>query len=145
MFLLTRPMRDVTGFCSILGIRHTFLLTRPMRDVTVTGDKPNTGTETFLLTRPMRDVTTLPIWMSSWSRFLLTRPMRDVTSCVAPFCVWFWVSTHTPHAGRDFALCRFRALYIAVSTHTPHAGRDGNQGLCVYLHRGFYSHAPCGT
>ena len=56
LFLLTRPLRDVTDLSSEESGRMLFLLTRPLRDVTayVHGPKP---CKQFLLTRPLRDVT----------------------------------------------------------------------------------------
>ena len=100
-FLLTRPLRDVTGILllsfQISSIsthtplagrdnistcrnaqKNEFLLTRPLRDVTRSGDYDNAALE-FLLTRPLRDVTSQSGIYHGCSKFLLTRPLRDVT------------------------------------------------------------------
>ena len=58
---------------------HLFLLTRPLRDVTQCGYTPPI-LQTFLLTRPLRDVTNCARnWLFVDVSFLLTRPLRDVT------------------------------------------------------------------
>ena len=101
IFLLTRPLRDVTSLSRQSGINfeistHTpltgrdissslifsialkFLLTRPLRDVTSSSFHALFN-NAFLLTRPLRDVTPLFKFNSIFSIFLLTRPLRDVT------------------------------------------------------------------
>ena len=78
-FLLTRPLRDVTGKYTHQVRSHTFLLTRPLRDVT-SSFFACTAFKLFLLTRPLRDVTVLQ---------LHTTNTLDI-------------STHTPLTGRDF-------------------------------------------
>ena len=55
--------------------------------------------------------------------FQLTRPMRGVTTAAVPIFAAVFISTHTPHAGRDNS-CTFRVKCAQISTHTPHAGRD---------------------
>ena len=122
---------------------NMFLLTRPMRDVT--GYVPKKiGICKFLLTRPMRDVTTHRDVCSKNCPFLLTRPMRDVTLMTCFFIYLLKVSTHTPHAGRDEKIPTENS-YEYVSTHTPHAGRDIMNVVEFAESLGFYSHAPCGT
>ena len=65
-------------------------------------------------------------------RFLLTRPMRDVTFGAGAGDKGVFVSTHTPHAGRDeFGLKGF--AIVVVSTHTPHAGRDMRSVAEIHL------------
>ena len=78
-FLLTRPLRDVTGMRGILS--HLFIR--------------------FLLTRPLRDVTNAGMTDLAMKTFLLTRPLRDVTSSSLSITVLKTISTHTPLAGRD--------------------------------------------
>ena len=69
--------------------------------------------------------------------FLLTRPMRGATFDAAELIPFFYISTHTPHAGRDLRIVGLnRASFI--STHTPHAGRDkklitNRTGNCKFL------------
>ena len=83
IFLLTRPLRDVTMMLLQQAHQHhRFLLTRPLRDVTTVRDillrVPG-----FLLTRPLRDVTGYTLHPGGTCEFLLTRPLRDVT--ITPF------------------------------------------------------------
>ena len=55
------------------------------------------------------------------------------------------ISTHTPLAGRDLKLWK-RQRQKHISTHTPLAGRDipiSDMNKEQLQH--FYSHAPCGT
>ena len=55
--------------------------------------------------------------------FLLTRPMRGATKQMFGASSHLSISTHTPHAGRDYSpQPKYRSL--GISTHTPHAGRD---------------------
>ena len=55
--------------------------------------------------------------------FLLTRPMRGATEGNFHTYEWKYISTHTPHAGRDYD--GYTEFYrTEISTHTPHAGRD---------------------
>ena len=55
--------------------------------------------------------------------FLLTRPLRDVTYNHYTLVFLFYISTHTPLAGRDKTVYR-NAIDDEISTHTPLAGRD---------------------
>ena len=55
-----------------------------------------------------------------------------------------WISTHTPHAGRDGAYL-LKPNRDQISTHTPHAGRDKVVKYINDLIDHFYSHAPCGA
>ena len=49
--------------------------------------------------------------------------MRGVTRFfIFPFGIDF-ISTHTPHAGRDI-IAELAMCLVLISTHTPHAGRD---------------------
>ena len=77
-----------------------FLLTRPLRDVTQVGEGAK-SCRAFLLTRPLRDVTAYHDDTQIIKLFLLTRPLRDVTlessDCRRPEKI----STHTPLTGRD--------------------------------------------
>ena len=77
-FLLTRPLRDVTGLAYNKTTPVKFLLTRPLRDVTITA-MAGVPAFTFLLTRPLRDVTSSSRMALRSVQFLLTRPLRDVT------------------------------------------------------------------
>ena len=56
-------------------------------------------------------------------RFLLTRLLRGATATAPSEISGINISTHTPHAGRDFISAAMRCG-INISTHTPHAGRD---------------------
>ena len=55
--------------------------------------------------------------------FQLTRPMRGATYTLAANSQLGRISTHTPHAGRDYDSNDSRESFV-ISTHTPHAGRD---------------------
>ena len=54
------------------------------------------------------------------------------------------ISTHTPHARRDFIVNRFHFPIGIISTHTPHARRDLQIVIeYVQLLHDFNSHASC--
>ena len=99
----------------------------------------------FLLTRPLRDVTSEKSRSARDFLFLLTRPLRDVTFYALCFFPCFFISTHTPLAGRDHLSSPFPSGFWPISTHTPLAGRDGILTLNSERTEHFYSHAPCGT
>ena len=74
----------------------------------------------FLLTRLMRGVTPYSNRFKGMITFLLTRLMRGVTKRI------------------------FRNTAItSISTHTPHARRDFQASTPVLLYQNFYSHASC--
>ena len=99
--------------------------------------------------------------------FQLTRPMRGATTEIAAEYFVPPISTHAPHAGRDFVgnggtdiCCAFqltrpmrgatkrylrRCLHNGISTHAPHAGRDMNLRLHPHKPANFNSRAPCGA
>ena len=77
----------------------------------------------FLLTRPSRDVTISCYDNPLFDRFLLTRPSRDVTGRLSCCRIVFYISTHTPLAGRDIYAYELKQELV-ISTHTPLAGRD---------------------
>ena len=109
----------------ITAIKSKFQLTRPMRGATGCLRQRFAG-GAFQLTRPMRGATTCwraahPSWL-----FQLTRPMRGATRMCGSSPHRPTISTHTPHAGRDYGRLR-KIMFWNISTHTPHAGRDGNQ------------------
>ena len=78
-----------------------FLLTRPLRDVTGSDPGGNMCAFISLLTRPLRDVTTAFLEIPQKHKFLLTRPLRDVTMEERRLKLEERISTHTPLAGRD--------------------------------------------
>ena len=149
LFLLTRPMRGATLIFSTSFRLLSFLLTRPMRGAT-NPDWFFRFNSRFLLTRPMRGATGRPSCISQGDGyfyshapcgarpahgreasaadgFLLTRPMRGATQSRLPEAQWDYISTHTPHAGRDTPETGVQ-LPTPISTHTPHAGRDERTG-----------------
>ena len=79
-FLLTRPLRDVTGIALSFGRYSRFLLTRPLRDVTEV--EPN-QTEGLVIS------THTPL--AGRDTHIFIRIIYNV-----------WISTHTPLAGRDW-------------------------------------------
>ena len=166
VFLLTRPLRDVT-----LNPKEI------MMDWVISTHTPLAGRDKIdkrqeLLTSisthtPLagRDIYIVDISYTVF-QFLLTRPLRDVTRFTQFKYYIICISTHTPLAGRDigtpchttflkFLLTRplrdvtLSALNttpkLAISTHTPLAGRDFLHVLSQFLFFDFYSHAPCGT
>ena len=112
-------MRGVTRSGADKNRQVWFLLTRLMRGVT-NRSVPLAPVHLFLLTRLMRGVTGFDVYSADADRFLLTRLMRGVTGgrCKLAWCSS--ISTHTPHARRDF-------------------DDDGRTGNYIY----FYSHASC--
>ena len=78
-------------------------------------------------------------------RFLLTRPMRGATYFNLVCFPVIFISTHTPHAGRDNSPSSKYPKSLMISTHTPHAGRDSWIWSCSNCNDNFYSHAPCGA
>ena len=76
---------------------------------------------------------------TSW-KFLLTRPMRGATITCTATSIFFIISTHTPHAGRDIRGC-FPQCRKGISTHTPHAGRDGIS-RATYFRELISTHTP---
>ena len=99
-FLLTRPLRDVTGESISFILPKSFLLTRPLRDVTYSS-----------FTNPSAII------------FLLTRPLRDVTFQHRDYKIVDHISTHTPLTGRDSNPMWYKGG-DNISTHTPLTGRD---------------------
>ena len=121
LFLLTRPLRDVTAYHDDTQIIKLFLLTRPLRDVTlessdcrrpekISTHTPLTGRDNFL-----------------WHLLLIVL-----------------ISTHTPLTGRDGDIICLLILNL-ISTHTPLTGRDENPLSQNCNTSNFYSHAPYGT
>ena len=68
----------------------------------------------FLLTRLMRGVTSKKKNLTNSPRFLLTRLMRGVTILAKLLAQIMCISTHTPHARRDFVkeLAAARGLFL---------------------------------
>ena len=52
--------------------------------------------------------------------------------------------SHAPCGARPAVSQHFRVVGI-ISTHTPHAGRDWSFAACKSCCSYFYSHAPCGA
>ncbi len=76
--------------------------------------------------------------------FQLTRPMRGATGKRFGHIAGHGISTHTPHAGRDYD-DSVDTSELVISTHTPHAGRDRKRRGRVRALSNFNSHAPCGA
>ena len=144
IFLLTRPLRDVTCHFFATPLLIPFLLTRPLRDVTLIC-LYLVLTNAFLLTRPLRDVTNLPPQKQQLTAISTHTPLtgRDILSRThinalsnfyshAPYGTWpdqesdcsrSQISTHTPLTGRDILSSRHHTQLV-ISTHTPLTGRD---------------------
>ena len=123
LFLLTRPMRDVT-------VGETVVITVTV----ISTHTSHAGRDVFLHFRG-----------NSFQIFLLTRPMRDVTRYYRPPDRDQAISAHTSHAGRDKEKPKPEKKSVHISTHTSHAGRDEKGAKRVWVCRHFYSHVPCGT
>ena len=136
------------GDCSVTVPPDQFLLTRLLRGATISGKRYNlikrisTHTPLARRDRLFHDLLLQFLTFYShascearhqrWNRvlvvgeFLLTRPMRGATALVLPWRSFCLISTHTPHAGRDYAAA-IAWSHSRISTHTPHAGRDETQ------------------
>ena len=143
-----------------------FLLTRPLRDVTVYSiaalTSPRISTHTPLAGRdqlldlifpkiPISTHTPRAGRDGSCRKRRGFRLISTHTPLAGRDCIIFGaalqaehISTHTPLAGRDES-CLYCDLCAAISTHTPLAGRDCGGFLCGGFLCDFYSHAPCGT
>ena len=144
IFLLTRPLRDVTGITHDHGTGRRFLLTRPLRDVTAVRPlSPKTA--------PISTHTPLAGRDNAPDQLIRNRPISTHTPLAGRDHVMRsrWrlpgISTHTPLAGRDNFKYAISDTF-RISTHTPLAGRDGTyEEAKAYAEENFYSHAPCGT
>ena len=99
----------------------------------------------FLLTRPMRGATRLYDNNSGtcW-HFYSHAPCGARHQCTHLIRQQQYISTHTPHAGRDHTITN-TCDTAHISTHTPHAGRDDCPRFDPLGFDDFYSHAPCGA
>ena len=78
--------------------------------------------------------------------FLLTRPSRGATpspSLHLPSSQNFY--SHAPRGARPVKFIKESRLWEAISTHTPLAGRDSAVCLSTCSEINFYSHAPRGA
>ena len=73
--------------------------------------------------------------------FLLTRLLRGATFTTVGHVFLFFISTHTPLAGRDARPRRGERFFFKISTHTPLAGRDF-QMISRGLRPGISTHTP---
>ena len=96
MFLLTRPMRDVTRTYDLQLMRLAFLLTRPMRDVTINV--------------PCQEV---------FGRVSTHTPHAGRDARKMELLKYISVSTHTPHAGRDARFCARYMANFGFYSHAP--------------------------
>ena len=92
----------------------------------------------------MRGATSWAEQKRSAEPFQLTRPMRGATSQWIADKQSITISTHTPHAGRDWIKI-VTDVFDDISTHTPHAGRDFLHQTVFRAGTNFNSHAPCGA
>ena len=91
----------------------------------------------FQLTRLMRGVTSRLYRRKQKCQFQLTRLMRGVTFINNLFRSIIFISTHTPHARRDFAFSAIFGPTRFISTHTPHARRDGFIAASIIIRKTF--------
>ena len=88
----------------------------------------------------MRGVTGLRLDRAEFLQFLLTRLMRGVTVLQIVVTAEPIISTHTPHARRDFVVSRLGRRW-GISTHTPHARRDVKM-ICLPIFSAISTHTP---
>ena len=89
----------------------------------------------------MRGVTVSVVLLSDSNLFQLTRLMRGVTTAI-PYCpAQTEISTHTPHARRDFSEYIKTDDFKTISTHTPHARRD-KSCFCHSVKIAISTHTP---
>ena len=122
-FLLTRPMRGATI------LEHFFIY-----HFTISTHTPHAG----------RDANDLDI-LAIDGIFLLTRPMRGATGTTMEMIQnAYHFYSHAPCGARPYIGLR-TYLHFYISTHTPHAGRDDALPSIAQTGMHFYSHAPCGA
>ena len=158
------PSNDTPS--TVLGV--VFQLTRPMRGATDNPFVIGSLFDNFNSHAPCGAQPILSFTGVTNSSFQLTRPMRGATHCSFNYVFALnLISTHTPHAGRNFGFFPCVVEFI-ISTHTPHAGRNYSFQFCCCVNiafqltrpmRGatwlfyrnfdrlwhFNSHAPCGA
>ena len=122
-FLLTRLLRGATATApsEISGINistHTPHAGRDPDNQMATTWQPDFYSHASCEARLLGVETNITNW-----QFLLTRLLRGATFAILIAKMPNVISTHTPHAGRDFISAAMRCG-INISTHTPHAGRD---------------------
>ena len=88
-----------------------------------------TPTSTFQLTRPMRGATLSSESERLKSRFQLTRPMRGATRMDAVPAQAAFISTHTPHAGRDATIKMAEDGVTDFNSHAPCGARLKELGI----------------
>ena len=113
--------RDPNNYPEFTGT-NSFLLTRPMRGATQPVMSKPYSAENFYSHAPCGARLIIPLLSRTKLLFLLTRPMRGAT-----------IIREVQYQEPD------------ISTHTPHAGRDFNASLVFSVQQNFYSHAPCGA
>ena len=121
----------------------------------------------FQLTRPMRGATRTARAETGVVKFQLTRPMRGATHKIKKMDGWYYISTHTPHAGRDPTGHLFFQIADNFNSHAPCGARPHLRTMptrttlfqltrpmrgatttdyrdkCILTN--FNSHAPCGA
>ena len=91
----------------------------------------------------MRGVTRGREFAQSAALFQLTRLMRGVTGLASILPDGEKISTHTPHARRDYTQIYDNLTEMTISTHTPHARRDIALNSNSLAMQNFNSHASC--
>ena len=71
--------------------------------------------------------------------------MRGATSSNSLVVKYLQISTHTPHAGRDFTGLENDIGYYAFLLTRPMRGATSSGKIDADLVGHFYSHAPCGA
>ena len=96
-----------------------FLLTRPLRDVTFLL-RAFAAISAFLLTRPLRDVTEITGMKIGYDAISTHTPLAGRDHLSSPFPSGFWpISTHTPLAGRDQTISLSHHSLKYFYSHAP--------------------------
>ena len=121
-----------------------FLLTRPLRDVTGNIREQTPPTQ-FLLTRPLRDVTRYNDAIYKCQRISTHTPLAGRDRMLKKLEIILVISTHTPLAGRDtvYHLLEY-GVHLFLLTR-PLRDVTVLPFRCTASCDHFYSHAPCGT
>ena len=98
----------------------------------------------FQLTRPSRGATQTVPFPCGTMKFQLTRPSRGATFAFCKLTKRFFISTHTPLAGRDCMTAHYTSNQHHFNSHAPRGARLGNS-ISFKTQTDFNSHAPRGA
>ena len=143
IFQLTRLMRGVTESWLYRSSDKWFQLTRLMRGVTNQNGTRQTMTKSFQLTRLMRGVTTLlKVSVLQFGNFNSHASCEAWRPCQRSAFYSLGISTHTPHARRDFGFDFLKFINCKFQLTRLMRGVTYSWGKFL-SHRHFNSHASC--